>query len=614
MTPATLLSVQSVAKAYGAAPLFEDLSLTLAEGDRVGLVGPNGSGKTTLLRLLAGVEVPDAGARSLRRQARLGYVPQEPTFAPGETVEGVVTTAVRESGDPEATGPTAAALRVAMALSRAGFTEPGARVEDLSGGWRKRLAIVRELARRPDVLLLDEPTNHLDVDGILWLEAALRAETAAYLAVSHDRWFLERVAERMVELSRVHPTGLFQAAGRYSDFLVARDEALRADAAYQETLANRVRREIEWLRQGAKARSTKQQARIKEAGRLMDELAAARGRAAGARAEVDFAASGRPTRRLLVARGVALSRGGRPIVRALDLVLGPGTRVGLIGPNGSGKTTVLRLLDGRLAPDAGEIARAAGLRIAHFDQHRAGLDEAAPLRRALAPESDSVIYQGRALHVAAWAKRFLFRPEQLSLPVSRLSGGERARVHLARLMLEPADLLLLDEPTNDLDIPTLEVLEESLAEFAGAVMLVTHDRFLLDRAATAILALDGAGGAEWFADTAQWEAARREAARPVRVVASPARAAAPRERPGIKRLSYTERREWDGMEAAIEAAEAALAASRGALDDPEVASDSAALAARYAAVEVARAQVDALYARWAELEGKQRGAEPREGN
>jgi ATP-binding cassette subfamily F protein uup len=272
---------------------------------------------------------------------------------------------------------------------------------------------------------------------------------------------------------------------------------------------------------------------------------------------------------------------------------------------------VLRLLDGSLAPDAGEIERAPGLRIAHFDQHREGLEEDQPLRRALAAETDSVIYNGRPLHVAAWAKRFLFRPEQLALPVSRLSGGERARVHLARLMLEPADLLLLDEPTNDLDIPTLEVLEESLAEFPGAVVLVTHDRFLLDRVATAILALDGAGGAGWFADTAQWEAARRETARPARPAPSPARPSPPREAQGIKRLSYAERREWEGMEAAIEGAEAALAESRGALDDPGVASDSAALAARYAAVEAARAQVDALYARWAELEGKQRG-EPRE--
>jgi ABC transport system ATP-binding/permease protein len=607
VTPTVLLSVQGLAKAYGAAPLFEDLALALAEGDRVGLVGPNGSGKSTMLRILAGIEAPDRGSRSLRRQTLLGYVAQDPSFRPGESVQRVVATAVAESGVAEAAGPAEAGLRVAMALSRAGFSDPGARAGDLSGGWLKRLAIARELARKPDVLLMDEPTNHLDVEGILWLEEVLRSEATAYLVVSHDRWFLERVAERMVELNRIYPTGLFEAAGRYSDFLVARDEALRAEASYQDTLANRARREIDWLRQGAKARTTKQQARIKEAGRLIDELAEAKARGADARAGIDFTASGRPTRRLLAARGLVKSLGGRPIVGGLDLVLGPGTRIGLIGPNGSGKTTVLRLLDGTLPPDRGEIERAAGLRVAHFDQHREGLEEDAPLRRALATESDTVMYQGRALHVAAWAKRFLFRPEQLALPVARLSGGERARVHLARLMLEPADLLLLDEPTNDLDIPTLEVLEEALAEFPGAVVLVTHDRFLLDRVATALLALDGAGGAAWFADSAQWEAARREAARPARaaVVARPAVA---REAQGVKRLTYTERREWEQIEARIEEAERALAESRAALDDPAVASDPTALADRYAAAESARAAVESLYARWADLERKQSGA------
>ena len=609
MTPTVLLSVEGLAKAFGAAPLFEDLSLSLAEGDRLGLVGPNGSGKSTLLRILAGLETPDRGTRSLRRRTRLGYVPQDPSFPPDETAEGVVAAAVAESGEPGSAGApglAAAGLRVARALSRAGFADPGARVGDLSGGWLKRLAIARELARAPDVLLMDEPTNHLDVEGILWLEEILRSEALAYLVVSHDRWFLERVVERMVELNRIYPSGLFEAPGRYSDFLVARDEALRAEAAYQETLANRVRREIEWLRQGAKARSTKQQARIKEAGRLIDELAESRGRAAGPRAGIDFTASGRPTRRLLVARGLGTALGGRPIVDGLDLVLGAGSRLGLIGPNGSGKTTVLRLLDGTLAPDHGEIERAPGLRVAHFDQHREGLDPDQPLRRALAPEADSVTYQGRALHVAAWAKRFLFRPEQLALPVSRLSGGERARVHLARLMLEPADLLLLDEPTNDLDIPTLEVLEESLAEFPGALVLVTHDRFLLDRVATGILALDGAGGADWFADCAQWEAARRETARAARV-ASPSRAVSPREAQGIKRLTYLERREWEEMEGRIVEAERALEESQAVLEDPRVASDPAALAARYAATEAARAEVERLYARWAALEGKQSG-------
>jgi ABC transport system ATP-binding/permease protein len=603
VTPTVLVSVQGLAKAYGAAPLFEDLALALVEGDRVGLVGPNGSGKSTLLRILAGLETPDRGSRSLRRQTRLGYVPQDPSFAADESVERIVAVAMAEAGDAHVEEPTDG-LRVAMTLSRAGFSDPGARAGDLSGGWLKRLAIARELARKPDVLLMDEPTNHLDVEGILWLEEILRSDAIAYLVVSHDRWFLERVAERMVELNHIYPSGLFAAAGRYSDFLLARDEALRAEAAYQETLANRVRREIDWLRQGAKARTTKQQARIKEAGRLIDELAEGKARGPGARAGIDFTASGRQTRRLLAARGLGKSLGGRRLVDRLDLVLGPGTRIGLIGPNGSGKTTVLRLLDGTLLPDRGEIERAAGLRVAHFDQHRAGLDEGESLRRALAPDTDSVIYGGRTLHVAAWAKRFLFRPEQLALPVARLSGGERARVHLARLMLEPADLLLLDEPTNDLDIPTLEVLEESLAEFSGAVVLVTHDRFLLDRVATAVLALDGTGGAGWFADCAQWETARREMARPARAAVA-ARPTGAREAQGIKRLTYTERREWEQMEAKIQEAERALAETRAALDDPVVASDPTALASRYAAAESAQAAVESLYARWAELERKQ---------
>ena len=594
-----ILSVQGVAKAYGAAPLFTDLSLALAEGDHVGLVGPNGSGKSTLLRILAGLETPDRGTRSLRRLTRLGHVPQEPTFPPAETVYEIVTSAVAACVQD----PAAAALRVTKALSRAGFVDPATRAGDLSGGWLKRLAIARELAGEPDVLLLDEPTNHLDVEGIEWLEDILRTEALAYLVVSHDRRFLERTAGRMVEINRMYPSGLFESAGPYSEFLARRDAALRGHAASQETLANRVRREIEWLRQGPKARSTKQQARIKEAGRLIDELAAAKDRGARRAAGIDFTASDRRSQRLVVARGVGKDLGGRTVVDGLDLVLHHGMRLGLLGPNGSGKTTLLRLLAGTLDADRGTLERADGLRIIHFDQHRAGLDPAMPLRRALAPEGDNVFYRGRPIHVAGWAKRFLFGAEQLGLPVGQLSGGERARVHIARLMLEPADVLLLDEPTNDLDIPTLEVLEESLVDFPGALVLVTHDRFLLDRVATELLALDGNGGVERFADLAQWEAARR-------AVAAAARTAAPRPvstraAQGTKRLSYREQEEWAHMEERILAAEAALAECRAALEDPTVGSDSGEVARRYAAAEAARVLVETLYARWTELEAKQ---------
>jgi ATP-binding cassette subfamily F protein uup len=601
-----------VGKAHGPRSLFDELSFGLFEGDQVGLVGPNGAGKSTLLRILAGIEPPDRGQRSLRSGVRVGYVPQDPVFPPEGTVEDVLTAVLSSLDEYERAG------RIAQVLGRAGFDDGRAEVAALSGGWQKRLAIARELAGQPDVLLMDEPTNHLDVEGILWLESLLTERgQRACLVVSHDRYFLEHVATRMLEVNRVYPSGLFETDGRYSEFLSRRDEFLRGQAAYEESLANTVRREIEWLRRGAKARSTKAKGRIKEADRLIEELRDARARAATRSADIDFTASGRRSRRLLVARGLAKSLGGRTLVQNLDLTITPGTRIGLMGPNGSGKTTLLNVLAGALAPDAGTIERADGLRIVRFEQQRPGLDPTLSLRRALAPEGDTVTFQGRTLHVAAWAKRFLFPPEQLEVSVGRLSGGEQARIHIARLMREPADVLILDEPTNDLDIPTLDVLEESLITFEGGLVLVTHDRFMLDRVATGIVALDGRGGAETFADYAQWELTR---ARPPRLqtprlqTPHPALSpegrggskAAPGEKPRArsKRLGYLEQRELDAMQAAIVEAETAMEASRRAAEDQGIASDPAALQARYAALEDARAEVDRLYARWAELEAK----------
>jgi ABC transport system ATP-binding/permease protein len=596
MARSLLLSCEAVSKAYGTRSLFDDLTLGLFEGDQAGLVGPNGSGKSTLLRILAGDATPDRGSRSLRSGVRVGYVPQDPVFPTGRTVDDVVMASLAGVDEEDRPG------RRAHALSRAGFADGRASVDTLSGGWKKRLAIARELAAAPDILLMDEPTNHLDVEGILWLEDLLTERSRAFLVVSHDRYFLEHVATRMLELNRVYPDGLFEADGRYSEFLARRDEFLRGQAAYQDALANTVRREIEWLRRGAKARSTKAKGRIKQAGRLIEELEDARARGLTASAGIDFTASQRRTRRLLVAHGLGASRGGRRLISDLDLVVTPGTRVGLIGPNGSGKTTLLEVLAGVVPPDAGDIERADDLRIVRFEQERAGFDPGQSLRRALAPEGDAVTWQGRSVHVAAWAKRFLFRPEQLEVPVGQLSGGEQARILIARLMREPADLLILDEPTNDLDIPTLEVLEDSLAEFDGALVLVTHDRFMLERVSTMIVALDGRGGAATFADYAQWEATRA-AVEPTPRKAPERAAESPR--PRVKRLGYREQREWEGMEQAILEAERAVEARQREVDDPAIVSDPTALQQRYAALEAARADVDRLYARWAELEAKQ---------
>jgi ATP-binding cassette subfamily F protein uup len=606
MPPTILLSCESISKSFGVKPLFADLSIALSEDDHVGLLGPNGSGKSTLLKILAGLEEPDEGTRSTRRHVRMGYVPQESSFPARQTVEDVLAQVLIDDGlDPHEHGN-----RIAKALSIGEFPQPDQSISTLSGGWKKRLAITRALMLEPDVLLMDEPTNHLDVEGILWLESLLKTEARAFLVVSHDRRFLESIASRMLELNRCYPNGMFEAKGSYSDFLEQRDAALSAQADYQASLANRVRREVEWLRRGPKARTTKAKSRIDSAGRLIDELNRIGARRDQGTAGIDFTASGRRSKQLVTASGVGKSLGGKYIVRDLELLLGPGQRLGLLGPNGSGKTTLLKLLAGTLEPDTGTLTHADKLRVVTFEQHRDSLDQQATLRRSLAPHGDAVVYQDRSVHLVSWAKRFLFKPEQLDLPVFRLSGGEQARLLIARLMLQPADLLILDEPTNDLDIPTLDVLEQSLLEFPGALVLVTHDRWLLDRVSTMLLALDGRGNAEWFADYAQWEAAqaRKATGNQQSALFSQTRSRTEADQtlsaPKRKGLSYKEQQEWDKIEQKLAKAEAAVATCQAAANDPAIVADAESLRTRYAELETAQAEVERLYTRWAELEQK----------
>jgi ABC transport system ATP-binding/permease protein len=596
---APILNAQGISKAFGATLLFRDLSFTVSEGDRIGLIGPNGSGKSTLLGVLAGQIDPDDGEVQTRRRARLTYVAQESHFPAGLTIRSVLEDSLRRT--PTAEGDWEGRLR--ETLGRAGFVDFEAEAAKLSGGWRKRLAIAQALVEEPDVLLLDEPTNHLDLNGIEWLEDLLQAGQFACVAVSHDRYFLENVATETVELSRAYPSGLLRVQGTYSQFLEKKEEFLIAQAKQEESLANRVRGEIEWLRRGPKARATKAKARIDQAYKLMGELADVKARNQTSTARIDFSQTERQTKRLIELENLEYAAGANTLFRNLSFTLTAGMRLGLVGPNGSGKTTLLRLLRGELQPASGSIRHASALRVVYFDQNRM-LDPDLTLRRALAPDSDSVIYQDRVIHVASWAARFLFTGEQLNQPVGRLSGGERARVLIARLMLEPADILLLDEPTNDLDIPTLEILEESLLEFRGAMVLVTHDRYMLDRVSTIVLGLDGSGGSGIFADYSQWEAWQDEQALNTR----PQAASPPRLRenaaPVRKKLSYLEAREFAGIEERILGAEEQLSHAKGTVEDPAVAIDAVRLQEALLSLETAQRQVDDLYARWAELEAK----------
>jgi ATP-binding cassette subfamily F protein uup len=605
---AVLLSVQNLSKSFGPRLLFKGITLGLSDEQHTGLIGPNGSGKSTLLKILAGLEHADEGEIVARRQLRAGYVAQEDLFDGMQTVEQTVADAIEHGHGDEHDRLVDANVM----LGRMGFADPQQLVSSLSGGWRKRLSIARQLIREPELLLLDEPTNHLDLEGIVWLENLLKTAPFACLIVSHDRQFLENATNRTIELNRAYPQGFLSVDGAYSEFLERREEFLAAQRSEQQSLASQVRREIEWLHRGAKARTTKAKGRIQQAERMMVDLAELKSRnATQGAAGIDFLASERKTRKLLEAKGVSISRGGRTLFRDVDFVLAPGAKLGLLGPNGSGKTTLIKMLMGKLQPDSGVIHRADQLKVVTFDQNRAQLDKDQTLRAALSPRgSDTITYRGGSMHITAWAKRFLFRTEQLDMPVGEMSGGEQARILIAQLMLHPADVLILDEPTNDLDIPTLDVLEESLEDFPGALVLVTHDRYLLDTISTELLALDGKGGATIYADLPQWERAQAEAKQREAAAASLVRKpttlspAAASNKP--KRLTWNEQREWEQMEAKILEAEETVQSLHARIADPKVMADREAMHEACEKLSDAQHRVESLYARWGELEFKQK--------
>jgi ABC transport system ATP-binding/permease protein len=596
-----IINAQQISKTYGIAPLFQNISFTVTEGDRIGLIGPNGAGKSTLLQILAGRVTPDSGDVAVRKRTRLSYVAQYSEFGSGEKVKSIVEHSMERAAVPDADRQSLAA----ETLGRAGFTDLEVHSTSLSGGWRKRLAIVEGLVQAPDILLLDEPTNHLDLAGIKWLETVLQGGKFACVIVTHDRYLLENVVGELVELNRIYEDGMLRVKGNYSSFLESKESYLHADGRRQESLANRVHTEIEWLRRGPKARGTKAKARIENAQELIAELAGLNARSRVTTANIDFSSTDRRTKQLMEIEDVEYTIATRILFKGIHLMIQPGTRMGLVGPNGSGKTTLLRLLRGDIQPTRGKIRRAEQLRIVYFDQNRE-LDPDIILKRALAPDADAVSYQDRLIHVAAWADRFLFSSESLNQPIGRLSGGERARVLIAQLMLQPADVLLLDEPTNDLDIPTLEVLEESLLEFRGALVLVTHDRYMMDRVSTSVLGLDGFGNAEQFADYSQWESWQQaQEAKVTETTPVKTAAAVPRSAITKRKLSYMEAREYAAIEERVSKAESTLEAKRAALNDPAIASDAPRLLAISAEIEEAEKLVDLLYSRWAELEEKQ---------
>jgi len=596
---ATLVTCRGVSKHFGTRALFDDLSISFADNERVGFLGPNGAGKTTFLKILAGLVDVDAGEVNRRRSARVGFLPQEDRFPDGATVASVLADALADQPMESYERDT----QVAIILSKFCFENPDRGVEELSGGWRKRLALAREIIQQPDLLLMDEPTNHLDLEGIGWLEKMLLGVSFSFVAVSHDRYFLEHVTSRVVELNPVYPDGYFSVSGSYSMYLEKRADFLEAQQAQEAVLANIVRREVAFLKSNSKAQRTKSKSRIEDAYRLKDDLRELSQRNARATAAgIDFDSTGRKSKKLLEAKGVSKTLGGKLLFSDVSLMLSPGVRVGLLGANGSGKTTLIRVLTGALSPDEGTIEQADNLRVVVFDQNREKLPQDVTLRWALAGDNQSVDFRGRTIHIRAWAKQFLFSMSQLEMPVGELSGGEQARVLIARLMLQPADVLVLDEPTNDLDITSLDVLEGSLADFAGAIVLVTHDRFMLDRVCTEILGLDGSGRVGRYTDHAQWQAAQVRIAREKEDATGRSKPKKPKGKVASGGLTASEKTELRDMEATILEAEDRVEQCIKATEDPAVGGDHVEAQKRWEEMESAKKQVEVLYARWEELE------------
>ena len=607
---ATLIDVNSLTKSYGVRTLFTDLRFTIPEEARIGLIGPNGAGKSTLLRIIAGQVEADGGEIIRKRDLRVAFLEQQPQLEEEADIKTNVLAGIEEQN-------SAVASRLADELiSRFGLDNYGGQtvVNTLSGGWRKRVALAREVARRPDLLLLDEPTNHLDIESIIWLENFLAQAKFSVLTITHDRLFLQNVANVIWDLDRRNPRGLIAIEGDYATFIERKEALLDAQERQEQSLRNKLRRETEWLRQGAKARSTKQKARIDRAGDLAVEVRDVKARNVSRVAKLDFQAAESGKHRLIEAIRISKGYGERQLFSKFSLLVNGKSRIGLLGRNGCGKSTLIRVLLGSELPDEGTIKRADQLSVAYFEQGRGTLHPQHTPLEVLAPDGDHVFFGGQFVHVRSYLDRFLFGYEQMQMPVGQLSGGEQSRLLLAKLMLTEANLLVLDEPTNDLDIPTLDVLEDCLSEFTGAVILVSHDRYFLDHVAKEIIAFIPAGSdgvneqkLTTFASLEQWEGAiaQAEAERRRNSKDTERQVAAERPRSGRKdRLSYNEQRELSMIESTIEAAETELAQRRAATLDPAVFTSPDACQEAFLRVAELEQRVEELYARWAELDAK----------
>lgn len=602
-----LISASELSKSFGMQRLFRGLTFALHEGQKVGLIGPNGAGKSTLLKILAKLETPDDGTVSFARGLRVGYLDQDPKFKSDDSVFEVIRKSLPDPDDYSQLGFVYELIsRLELDSSQAGVDRA---VSELSGGWLKRVALACVLAPRPQILLFDEPTNHLDVESIEWLETFLSNEVGlGYLMITHDRLFLQNTCDWIYDLDPQNPRGLLQIKGTYADFLNLKEAELGAQKTLEQVRQNQLRQETTWLRRGAKARQTKQSARIERAHDLQAEVQELSEKNRDRRMNFELGDQIRNPKKIIEAKNISQSRGGQQLFKDFSFILGARARVGILGPNGSGKSTLIQTLLGELAPESGQVLVNDKVQFALFDQKKKTLKLDKSVLENICPQGDYVHFQGKPVYARSYLSRFHFRPDQMDLPIAKLSGGEKTRLLIAQLLLQSEPVFILDEPTNDLDIATMDTLQESLADFPGALILVTHDRYFMDQVCNEILVITKDHGIQKFSNLFQWEEWKKQiSAKPT----ASAKSQTPETKSEISqakkkiKLSQKEQREWDQLESQIEAAEQKLAELQQALTSSEVVADYQKLQEATEHLGQAQKRVDLLYRRWQELSDKQ---------
>jgi ABC transport system ATP-binding/permease protein len=608
---AVLLNVQDLTHAFAHRPLYRDLNFSIENGEKCGLIGPNGAGKSSLLRILTGELLPDSGEITCARGTRIGYLEQTPEINEEFTIFQAI---LAKSKDPDEWEVQARAHQLISLFELDQFGEE-ITISQLSGGWRKRVALAREALNEPDLLLLDEPTNHLDIESILWLEDWIRSSKFATLTISHDRAFLDRVSNRILEVNRVYKDGIFSKVGNLEEFLASKQLLIDGQIRQETTMKNTLRRETEWLRQGAKARTTKQQARIQRAEVLKNEVAELTTRNQNRESKLEFQDSDKLSKKLIEAKKVTLRYGSKTLFQDLSILIRSGSRIGILGRNGAGKSSLIKVLLKKEEPTSGEIYHSENLEPVYYDQKREALNGSLTLTKTLCPLGEYVDFQGRKMHIRSYLDRFLFTQEQMELTVDRLSGGEQSRILLGRLMLQPANLLVLDEPTNDLDFQTLSLLEECIDDFSGAVIVVSHDRAFLESTCDQFIAFSPtrAGVYQIFSSLEQWKVwfdqERKSGGKRIEApletpknapLSAPTPAAPPTSAKG-KKVSFKERHEWESMESTIHAAEAKVEKLTRESEDPKNLSNAVECARIMKDLSGAQLELERLYARWAEL-------------